>query len=161
MIAPFSWIDHNGQDVLFVDYSNLSGEQLLRKIKRVATAFEEMAQHHSGRYIAMINARDMCFDKNVLSVFKHNAVRFKPRMKRVAVVGIAGIKKLFFQTISTFSSLELKVFDTKEEALRWLTEQPTDDAGRGRGINPNDEFPLNLDIRLPPITKPYSQNKLR
>ena len=46
----------------------------------------------------------------------------KPYVKAAAVVGITGLKRIFFRAVMAFAKLNLEFFDDVEQAKRWLVD---------------------------------------
>jgi hypothetical protein len=46
-----------------------------------------------------------------------------PHMKASAAVGVTGIKKIILQSLIMLAGRDIKLFNTREEALEWLSKQ--------------------------------------
>ena len=46
-----------------------------------------------------------------------------PYVRKAAVVGVTGMYKIVISAVSIFSKREFKLFDTREEAVRYLLEE--------------------------------------
>ena len=61
------------------------------------------------------------FDKKILESVKQTLVFDRPHVKRSAWVGTAGLPKVFYEHLKSFSQRDLPLFETRAEALEWLT----------------------------------------
>jgi hypothetical protein len=77
--------------------------------------------------LALIDVRGTTTSMEAVDVFKHSAARSKGFIIRQAVVGVAGIQKILAQAVARFSSEELHLFNSVEEAKDWLV------IGQGQG----------------------------
>lgn len=113
------WMTHKGKQILRLDYSNLSGDQMIPMIKNVFEYYEGKEQN-SVRSIALF--ANVFTNDNVIQEFKYLTKQTKPYDLKAANVGVTGIKKLFFKMVTNFSGNDIKLFDTEEQALRWLVK---------------------------------------
>lgn len=57
-------------------------------------------------------------------VIKVGKLVLKKKIEKTAVLGICGVKKILFKAYLHYSGQKnVKVFCTREEALKWLTEE--------------------------------------
>ena len=72
--------------------------------------------------LVLIDVTNTVVDKSVMKAYRTIARQTSPRLSKIAVVGATGIQKLFVTTIANLFKLEVRAFDSREEALGWLTE---------------------------------------
>jgi hypothetical protein len=60
----------------------------------------------------------------ILGPLKEAAMRNKPHLKGVAVVGLSGLLRVIYLTMSKMMEMEMPAFDTREQALDWLAGLP-------------------------------------
>ena len=62
------------------------------------------------------------FNSELVDYLKDLTKGNTPYVRKAAVVGIAGLYKVVISAISIFSKRDFKLFETKEEAVRYLLE---------------------------------------
>jgi hypothetical protein len=61
-------------------------------------------------------------EKIVVDALKQNAIIIKPYVKKAAVVGVTFTQETILTVVNMFSNLDLKPFNTFDEAKDWLTD---------------------------------------
>lgn len=115
------WIRHDGQVVLFHDYSNLDGD---KAVGLVLWLSEQIIRRGIHDILILTDVTGARGTKKAISAFKKATSQNKPYVKKSAVIGIQGLAKVFFQTVVMFSGIEnrTRMFDAKQEALDWLVK---------------------------------------
>lgn len=119
------WQKHKNKEILLGDYSNITSQEEYIKIIRQATTksikdIKTRYENPDHAVLMLIDIRDSIIGTETLSVFKENAKKIKPYIKKVAVLGIHGVRKILLESIVWFSGLDAKPFDSLEEAKDWL-----------------------------------------
>ena len=117
------FIEHKGKQVLLVDISNCTPEQVTAASHVLPTY---LATQPRGSVLLLADFTGARFDKVALEAMKQAAVFDRPHLKRSAWVGTESLPKVFYENIKSFSQRSLPTFKTREEALDWLI---ADDAG--------------------------------
>lgn len=60
------------------------------------------------------------FNHDALRALEETAVFDKPFIKKSALLGTQSFPRDFYEEITTFSRRDLRIFATRDEALRWL-----------------------------------------
>lgn len=111
-------IKHNGKSIIYNDFSNLEGDAFVQVVNEISL----MAKSHTvSERLVLVNATNSVMDKAVLSAIKSMTAKSARQISKTAVFGVEGIQLFFMRTISRFSKINLRPFETKEEALTWLT----------------------------------------
>jgi hypothetical protein len=116
------FIEHKGQQVLLVDLSNCTPEQISTASRLVPTF---LATQPRGSVLLLADFTGAKFDKAALEVMKQAAVFDRPHLKRSAWVGTESLPKVFYENIRSFSQRSLPTFKTREDGLDWLVEDET------------------------------------
>ena len=111
-------LQHNGKTVILHDYRGLEGEAYVQAVEYNGNQGKEI---NLGERLILIDVTDSVVDKQVMSAFKRVSKKASSTVSKTAVVGVSGIQKLFLTTVATFSNLEIRAFDTQENAKKWLT----------------------------------------
>jgi len=119
------WQKHKNKEILLGDYSNIKSQEEYVKIIRQATAksvkeIKTRYENPDHAVLMLIDIRDSIIGTETLSVFKENAKKIRPYIKKVAVLGIHGVRKILLESVVWFSGLDAKPFDSLEEAKDWL-----------------------------------------
>lgn len=112
------FIMHNRKRVLFVDCSHCSAremEDIVRKIPDYVTA----RPRHSVLIFA--DFTQTCFDHESIRTMKETAVFNKSYVGKSAWIGTASFLWDIKRELERFSHRSFSVFDSKDDALRWLT----------------------------------------
>jgi len=124
-----SFIQHRGQKVLLLDYSNLNDErEILAMIERRMLVVSEQEPESLLVLTDVTGAR---IPHAAVEKAKQAAVLDRPFVKRAAIVGAQSDRaKLLMDAVKTFSLREWRPFDTRPEALDWLVSE---EAGETQG----------------------------
>ena len=116
-------IKHNDKNIIYNDFSNLEGPEFVQVVGEVSL----MAQSNTiSERLVLVNATNSVMDKMVLNAIKSMTAKSSGQIHKTAVFGVSGIQLFFMRTISKFSKINLRAFETRDEALAWLT---SDDEG--------------------------------
>ncbi|MCU0661824.1 MAG: STAS/SEC14 domain-containing protein [Myxococcota bacterium] len=119
-IAPDkNWIQHKSHKVLFRDYRNLMGKELVDKIFSYHAHTSSLTEKN---ILMVIDVSQAYVDREVLGAFKKVAAANKSKVKKTAVIGLEGVQRVFLDVIVRFSSTNIRSFNAMEEALAWLIE---------------------------------------
>jgi hypothetical protein len=110
-------ITHKGQQILLVDVSHCTSEQVAR-IARLVPA--STVTHPRGSVLLLADFTGAQVDKDTLEILKQATVFDRPHLKKSAWVGVESLPKVFYDNLKAFSRRELPVFHTREEALEFL-----------------------------------------
>lgn len=113
-----SLISHNGKFVIFLDHSNLSGPEYVQVVEESAKTAEK---HDNSNRLILVDSTNSIMDKDVLKALKKLTSKSGSRIDKTAVLGISGIQQMFLRTISAFSKIKIRPFDSRDKALEWLT----------------------------------------
>jgi hypothetical protein len=115
--VPFTY--DSERNLVFVDYTNLTAEQLVAEVERV---HREARLHLTGAPArVLVDVRGTTMSSEAVRALKDSTRSTGGSVERTAVVGITGLKKVLADAIARFSGTNTQYFDSKEEALAWLT----------------------------------------
>ena len=119
---PAKWLDRKGKKILYVDFRNLSSQEILPLMKES----DDMVLSSPGRVLYLGNIENAAVSREVMGQLRQYAEKsMRKKFEKLAVVGVTGVKKVFFDALVTMmdkSSVQIKSFKTEEEALQWLVE---------------------------------------
>ena len=115
-------ISHRGETIYFSDYSKLRGPEFTDVV------WEHYRQHAriieaGGRQLRFLtDVTDTIADRETVQVLKETARRNAMHTHKSAVVGVTGMQKILLRAVNLFSSIDNRLFETREQALDWLAE---------------------------------------
>lgn len=122
------WQTYKKKEILLGDYSYITSQDEYVKVIRQATAksikeIKTRFENPDHAVLMLIDIRNSIIGTETLSVFKENAKKIRPFIKKVAVLGIQGVRKILLESVVWFSGLDAKPFDSLEEAKDWLVSE--------------------------------------
>lgn len=111
-------IKHNGKTIILHDYTGLSGQAYIDAVEFNGREGEGL---ETQERLILLDVTDSVVDKEVMKVFKRVSHNASAKLSKTAIVGVTGIQKMFLRAVSTFSSLDIQTFETRDEAIAWLT----------------------------------------
>lgn len=121
-MKEFSIIVYKGKNIHYIDYSNFctSKEKTLQLLKY---SIEECKNSEPKSTLTLINVVNLSFDMEIINAFQDSIGETFPYVKKLAVIGLAGLQKVAYNFIIKLSQKYLiKAFDTELEAKEWLTD---------------------------------------
>jgi hypothetical protein len=116
---PVKYIQYKGKTILYVDYSNTTGD------KAIATLYEEAKEVRTWKEPGLVlnDFRNSKATSEFMSEAKKLGKElFSAMEKKTAAIGITGIQNILLQAYNAFSKDKIVPFATEEEAKEWLIE---------------------------------------
>ena len=113
----FKWIEYKGVEILLNDYSNLTGENFIETLN---TLTEHFIAQEKKDILLLLDVRNSYSNKEIIEALNKSSKRIKPFVKKSAVIGVTGVKKILLNVINKVSSLGANPFTSEEEAKDWL-----------------------------------------
>lgn len=112
------WITYNGTKVLLNDYSGYSGEAFCQTIPINAAHIISVGD---PGLLLLLDISNATVDKEIVACFKQASADVKDYTKKTAIVGVNGLQNILLSFVNKFSNIGTVPFETREEALDWLT----------------------------------------
>ncbi len=112
------WITHNGQKIYFVDFSKLELEEM---IKLLNLSIDEVKKVN-GKVKMISNYGDTTIGKKFIDAYANWAKTLKVKVDKSAVYVLNFGKRVMLKTFNSVHNLKIQPFETKEEALDYLTK---------------------------------------
>ena|ERR1700690_2132838 len=111
------FIDHQGKQVLLLDFSNGRAEDVSKVIIQAGPLIQKSSPHSLLTLSDMTNiaVRDIS-TQQLVSFAKGNA----PYVKAAAVIGVSGLARSIMATTVILTRRKFQAFDSRQEALAWL-----------------------------------------
>ncbi len=117
MSERVKWLDHKGKKTLYNDYTNLAGDEMLKPIKELGDHLDNLDEKE---ILPLLDFRNSYANKANVEALRKSGERNKQLFKKVAVLGITGVKKVFLHMVNKLTGIGANPFDTEEEAKDWL-----------------------------------------
>ncbi|SMD36328.1 hypothetical protein SAMN04488029_2833 [Reichenbachiella faecimaris] len=115
-MAGYSLINHKGKEILYVDYTGMGKDEIL-KVMDDATAY---ALELNRPMLRLSNMTDVFAVKEVVEKAKESGKTTNHLTIKRAAVGITGAKKVLFNAFNRFSGNNTRAFDSVDDAKDWL-----------------------------------------
>jgi len=121
MTKGAQFIEYKGQTIYYVDYSNIKTNDEFMSVIKQSNSFREKAKSEGKKDLLMlVDVTGSFVYGDVLTEIKKAGKITKEMTLKEAVVGISGGKKILLKIVQSFTSMNLKVCDSIEEAKDWL-----------------------------------------
>jgi hypothetical protein len=118
------FVEHKGKMIYYVDYSNIkTNDEFLAVIKQTNAFREKIKAEGKSNLLMLVDLSGSFVYGEVLEEIKKAGKFTKEITAREAVVGITGGKKILLKIVQTITQMNLRVFDTLEEAKDWLVSE--------------------------------------
>jgi hypothetical protein len=116
-----STVNFHGKKVYMIDFADAGGSKE-ETIARIVAIEEELMKNPLNSVLALVNVADAFFHFDTLKTFKQFNEKTGPYIKRVAVTGLIGLKKVGFNSVTNSSNRKgsTKAFDSQQQAKDWL-----------------------------------------
>ena len=122
------WMTHKGERFIYCDFTRF-GIDVDGLRSEVEAADRQICLQTENSVLALADLRDTVASRKVVDLFKESAVRTKRHVRKQAVVGVTGIRRLLAEAVARFSRQPMVLFDTVEEARDWLVGNMETEAG--------------------------------
>jgi hypothetical protein len=120
MADRIQFIEHQGQQIMLIDFSLCSPKEVLAIVAEVR---EQIPEHPRNSVLTLADFTGAEVDKAVAMRIKETLVLDRPYVKRSAWVGTEHLPKVFYENFKNFSQREFPIFKTREEAMDWLVSE--------------------------------------
>ena len=118
-MPPTQFIIHNGQQILLIDFSNISSNTDLTKTVDEAKKF--VALHRPQSLLVLVDFTGLKTDRQRTLIIKDMAAHNSPYVRFVALVGLGAIRSIVFKVMLFLSGKKNhRVFSSREPGLDWL-----------------------------------------
>ena len=115
------FVEHKGKRVLFHDLSNI--EDPRDAFPAVALSKSIVAQQPPRSLLTLTYVKGSRFNREIIEALKDLVVHNGPYVKCGAIVGLAGLQRVVYVTITQLTGRRLPTFDTVAAGLDWLVAQ--------------------------------------
>jgi hypothetical protein len=120
MNARLKHILYKGKTILYVDYSNMTGEQTKEAIAVLDEEANEM-RTWTQKGLVLSDFRNSKANSEFIAYGKKLGKEiFAEKVLKSACIGITGVQSILLQAYNAFSKDKIVPFSTEEEAKEWL-----------------------------------------
>ena len=110
--------DYNGRKIIFLDLHGVQPEGIKSRVELAKTL---IFASQPNSVLLLTDFRDMRYDRERTDYAKQVSIDIKPFVKKSALLGIEGLKKIIMQSLMVFSGrTNMKPFADVKDALEWL-----------------------------------------
>lgn len=119
------WAEYDGKDILYIDLSNFAGNTKdfdAELTQAVATVGQKMYEQPLHSVLVLVDLRNTAMTQTTNHMLSERIKDTKKYVRKTAVVGMTGIRKIFLDYFAMLASSETGSFEEPETAMRWLVE---------------------------------------
>ena len=117
-----SFIEHEGRQILFIDFANLQDETAILAVVAEAREFVEQLPMRKEQLVLVDMVR-LRYSNAILDSFRGLVEHNSPWVFASAVYGLVGMGNVAFRAVNLMSGSRMRGFERREEALEWLSAQ--------------------------------------
>ncbi|WP_448518450.1 hypothetical protein [Rhodoflexus sp.] len=115
------FIIHQGIEILYTDIRNTNPQEGLEALRQCR---ENCKSRPVNSVLSLIDVTNARYNSELITYAKEISRDNKPYILAAAVCGFNDLTKLMINSILFFADRQdVKLFDTKEESLKWLLQQ--------------------------------------
>lgn len=114
------FIPYKGREILYVDYTGVEDAEMLRE--RIRHAEDLIMSSGKKDLLELVDVSGSFAEPESIILLKESAKITAPYVRKGAIVGVSGVKKVLLNFIKKFSGLNMEPKDTLDEAKDWLAE---------------------------------------
>ncbi|MBV6394609.1 MAG: hypothetical protein HFACDABA_00175 [Anaerolineales bacterium] len=113
------WIEYNGKKIFFQDFANHfhNAEAVKQELEQVQAIVKA---EPPNSVLVLSDFRNTSIGRELLPIMNAASAATKKYVKRTAVLGVTGIKRVLADMLSQMTGQPLKYFDEEFEAKDWL-----------------------------------------
>ncbi len=116
-------IEYNGVRIWYSDYTNLHGQEFVDLIWENNRRFLNRPPEELEDSLVFLDITGCAISRDVMRAFEESGKLVKPHQKALAVVGVAGLKRVFVDFLSRVTLINARIFTDSQKALDWLVSQ--------------------------------------
>ena len=114
------WIFHKGKRILYCDFANFQVPDFEALKEELYAVESEILRHPENSVLLITDVSGSIASMDAVDAVQKSAARSKRCVRKNAVLGITGIKKILFDPVVRFSGHRSKMFEDLEKAKEWL-----------------------------------------
>jgi len=116
------WVTHRGKRIMYSDYTNFEID--LQGLQTEVNAVDDIiCREPDNSVLLLVNVRNTTATVEVVELFKKSSARTTYHLRKVAVMGVSGVRRMLHDIVTRFSGQETTIFDDVDAAKDWLAEE--------------------------------------
>jgi hypothetical protein len=111
------FVEHQGRQILLLDFSHANAQQMQLLLEHVRIT---VAQHARESLLTLADFTGAEVDRTVATKIKEVLTLDRPFVKKTAWLGTEEIPHALMESFHQFSQRNIVTFKTREEAMDWL-----------------------------------------
>lgn len=122
VIMKSKWIEHNGKQVLYQDFSNFffNEKSVVEELQEVQ---DIVLSQPENSVLVLSNFSNTEITANLMPILNESSSKTKSHVRKTAVLGITGVKRTLGDLLSRITGQPLMYFNNEFEAKEWLTKE--------------------------------------
>jgi hypothetical protein len=112
------WMICNNKKILYADFSGLLAPQMVDLANHLFAEVEKSP----GKVTILSNYQNTSISTKFVEVSTDWAKKLRPKTDRYAVYGLNAPKRIMLNAFNSVTSMGIKAFETRDEALQYLTQ---------------------------------------
>jgi hypothetical protein len=113
------WITHKGAQILHLHYDHFGDDSDALQAE-VNEGHHEVMKQPLNSVLELVDLTDTVGSKRNVEILKAAVAESKAHIRKVAVIGISGIRQLIVQGVARITGMGFTLFDDEEKAKDWL-----------------------------------------
>ena len=109
---------HSGRTIFYMDFSNLNNPSEIKSLIDESVRF--IRKQPPVTVLTLTSIKGMHFNSEIRDLFNDFIKGNKPYVKAGAVIGLAGLQQIIYNSLMKVTGRDIKAFDNIEEAKNWL-----------------------------------------
>lgn len=118
--SKINWITENKHVILSLDFTNLYGKDFINQINNLASFLQHTKK---TEILALIDINNSFLNTEVFKAIRSTAKLANKKVTKTAIIGSTPVQITFIKFLKTLTRFQLNTFQTKKQAIQWLTKQ--------------------------------------
>ena len=118
-MARITWVTHKGKEILVFDHCKLTEDDCRQQISKVENSIQSTTQKDLLK-LSIVSGKNR--DTDVKEQLQALANKYDSLIRKEAIIGLKGLRKVFLKATSAISNKAVASFDDIEKAKDWLVE---------------------------------------
>lgn len=116
------WIEHKGKQIFYQDFSGIDIDRSEVVLKELDEVQEVVSQRPLNSVLVLADFRETSMGRDLFRAMTDSSNKTKAHVRKTAVLGVTGIKRMLANNLMSLTRQELKLFDEEEDAKNWLVQ---------------------------------------
>jgi len=116
------WIEHRNTKIFFQDFSGVDLDKSDLIKEELDQAQQIVTSQPENSMLILADFRDTSISRDLLDVMTASSNKTKKFVRKTAVLGITGTKRMFANLLVSATGQSIKMFEDEEEAKNWLAK---------------------------------------